>query len=115
MSTVKDAHLLSSKEDFVWEEDGLSYTNCYKQELGTFPFAANDDLVDAFSQGIIRNIGLLSGEEKATKKIMRFARYSNWWPEMWADYKQLKSQSIKDEFIRLHGAPMEWKPKEEVV
>lgn len=111
----KDAHLLSSKEDFVWEEDGLSYTNCYKQELGTFPFAANDDLVDAFSQGIIRNIGLLSGEEKATKKIMRFARYSKWWPEMWADYKQLKSQSIKDEFIRLHGAPMEWKPKEEVL
>lgn len=108
----KDAHLLSCEDDFVWEEKGLSYTHCYKQELGTFPYAANDDLVDAFSQGIKRNIGLLSGEEKAEKKPMRFTRYSNWWPEMWADFKQLKDQKIKDEFIRLHGAPMEWKPKE---
>ncbi len=109
----KDAHLLSSEEDFVWEEKGLSYTNAYKQELGTFPFAANDDLVDSFSQGIKKNIGLLSGEEKAEKKMIRFSRYSNWWPEMWQDYKGLKTQSDKDEFIRRHGAPTEWKPKEE--
>jgi hypothetical protein len=110
----KDAHKLSSEEDFVWDEPGLSYTQCYRQELGTFPFAGNDDLVDSFSQGIKRSIGLLSGEEKAEKKIMRFTRYSNWWPEMWADYKQLKEREAKDAFIRMHGAPMEWKPKEEM-
>lgn len=108
-----EAHYLSCKEDFVWEEDGLSYTQCYKQELGTFPFAGYDDMVDAFSQGIKKNIGLLSGQEAVEKRIQRFSRYSNWWPEMWADFKQLKDQKDKDEFIRRHGAPIEWRPKEE--
>lgn len=109
----RDAHMLSNQDDFVWEEQGLSYAHCYKQELGTFPFAANDDLVDAFSQGINSNIGLLTGIEKPEKKVLRFTRYSKWWPEMWQDFKQLKDQKIKDEFIRQHGAPIEWKPKEE--
>lgn len=108
----KDAHLLSSPEDFVWDVPGLSYTQCYKQELGTFPFAAYDDMVDAFSQGINKNIGLLSGVEKPEKKVIRFSRYSTWWPEMWADFKQLKNQTEKNEFIRCHGAPIEWKPKD---
>lgn len=108
----KDAHLLSCEEDFVWEEKGLSYTNCYKAELGGFPFWANDDLVDAFSQGIKKNIGLLSGTEAGEKRIQRFSRYSKWWPEMWEDFKKLKDQKVKDEFIRMHGAPIEWKPKE---
>lgn len=109
----KDAHLLSSEGDFDWEEKGLSYTNCYKQELGTFPYAANDDLVDAFSQGIKKNIGLLSGLEKGEIKPVRFARYSNWWPEMEEDYRSLKDQKSRDEFIRAHGANIKWKPKEE--
>ena len=106
------AHLLSSQDDFVWEEKGLSYTQCYKQELGTFPFAANDDLVDSFSQGIKKNIGLLSGIEKKDHQPIRFTRYSEWWKEMWDDFKQLKDQKDKDEFVRQHGAPMEWKPRE---
>lgn len=110
----KDAHLLSDPNDFVWEESGLSYTQCYKQELGTFPYASNDDMVDAFTQGIKKSIGLLSGLEKRETKHVRFSRYSEWWPEMWADYKQLKDQRIKDEFVRLHGAPNEWKPKDYV-
>jgi len=107
----KDAALLSSSEDFAWEEQGLSYTQCYKQELGTFPFAANDDMVDAFTQGIKKNIGLLSGTEKAPAKVERFTRYSDWWPEMWSDYKQLKDKPTRDEFIRMHGAPREWQSK----
>lgn len=111
----KDAHILSCENDFVWEENGLSYAHCYKQELGTFPFATNDDLVDAFSQGIKKNIGLLSGEEKAAAKVIRFSRYSDWWPEMWDDYKQLKNRADQDAFIRMHGAPKEWKPREEIV
>lgn len=109
----KDAHLLSSEKDFVWDEPGLSYTHCFKQELGTFPFAGYDDMVDAFSQGIKRSIGLLSGLEKAEKRVMRYSRYSNWWPEMWLDYRRLKDPKDQAEFIRRHGAPVEWKPKEE--
>ncbi len=109
----KDAHLLSCEDDFAWEEKGLSYIQCYKDELGGFPFWANDDLVDAFSQGIKKNIGLISGTEIAEQKKIRFSRYSKWWPEMWADFKQLKDQETKDEFIRMHGAPIEWKPKED--
>lgn len=109
----KDAHLLSCPQDFVWEETGLSYTNCYKHELGTFPFASYDDLVDAFSQGIKKNIGLLSGLEKPTPKLLRFSRYSTWWPEMEADYKNLKDDKLKKEFITLHGANIKWKPKDE--
>ena len=108
-----EAHLVSSKEDFVWEEDGLSYVQCYKQELGTFPFAGNDDLVDGFSQGIKKSVGLLTGMEKPTKNPIRFSRYSKWWPEMEADYKSLKSEKDKQDFIRMHGANEKWKPKSE--
>lgn len=108
-----EAHLLSSPDDFDWEETGLSYTQCYKQELGTFPFAGNDDLVDSFSQGIKKSIGLLSGTEKPTKQLQRFSRYSAWWPEMEADYKALKSDKERQAFIREHGANIKWKPREE--
>lgn len=108
-----EAHMLSSPEDFVWEEQGLSYTQCYKHELGTFPFAGNDDLVDSFSQGIKKSMGLLSGTEKATKSPIRFSRYSTWWPEMEADYKSLKTDAEKRDFIRQHGANIKWKPKDE--
>ena len=107
----KDAHRFSSPEDFEWEEADISYTQAFKHELGTFPFSANDDLVDAHSQSINKNIPLLTGEEKAEKRPQRFTRYSNWWPEMWDDYKRLKTREEKDKFIRYHGAPMEWKTK----
>ena len=100
-------------EDFEWEEQGLSYAHCYKQELGTFPFAGNDDLVDAFSQGIKKSVGLLSGLEAPTKLPTRFSRYSVWWPEMEADYNSLKSSAEKQAFIRQHGANMKWKPRDE--
>lgn len=104
----KDAHLFSSPDDFEWEENDLSYTNCVKQEFGTFPFGATDDLVDAHTQMILKNIGLLSGEEKAEKRQIRFARYSKWWPEMWEDYNNLRNRDEKDAFIKMHGAPIEW-------
>ena len=109
----KDADRLSSKDDFEWEEQDISYVQAFKQELGTFPFAANDDLVDAHTQSILKNIGLMTGEEKVDKKVVRFTRYSEWWPEMEADYKKLKTQQEKQEFIKLHGANIKWKPKSE--
>lgn len=107
----KDADRFSSPDDFEWEEQGISYTNCFKHELGTFPYGANDDLVDAHTQQIIKCIGLMTGEEKPEKKIQRFTNYSNWWPEMWEDFKSLKTQEEKNAFIKMHGAPMEWKSK----
>lgn len=110
----KDAHRLSCEDDFVWDESGLSYTHCFKHELGTFPFGGNDDLVDSFSQGLKKCIGLLSGTEKPEKKPIRFSRYSKWWPEMWDDYKALKTKEEQQAFIRTHGAPIEWKPKSEI-
>ena len=105
----RDAHKFSSDDDFVWEEKDLSYVIAFKQELGTFPYAAHDDLVDAFSQVINKNIPLLTGEEKIEKRPQRFAHYSKWWPEMWEDFKLLKTQDEKNDFVRIHGAPVEWK------
>lgn len=105
----RDAHLFSSPDDFEWEEQGVSYCLCFKQELGTFPYAAHDDLVDAFDQAVIKNIPLLTGEETPQKKPVRFTRYSEWWPEMWDDFKKLKTQDEKNAFIKMHGAPKEWR------
>lgn len=109
----KDADRFSSPDDFEWEEQGISYTNCFKHELGTFPFGANDDLVDAHTQQIIKCIGLMTGEEQPEKRVVRFTRYSNWWPEMEADYRQLKTQEERNAFIKKHGANIKWKPKSE--
>lgn len=109
----KDAHLLSSEDDFEWDEKGLSYTHCFKQELGTFPYGQNDDMVDAHTQSIIYNMALLTGDEIVEKKIVRFTRYSRWWDCMWEDYNRLKTREEKNAFIKRHGAPIEWKPKNE--
>lgn len=105
----KDADRFSEPDLFEWEDPDTSYVQAVKQELGTFPFGANDDLVDAYSQSIIRCMALITGEEKPEKKVRSFTRFSNWWPEMWEDYKKLKKREDKDAFIRMHGAPMEWK------
>ena len=109
----KDAERFSSEDDFEWEGDRPSYVQCFKHELATFPYAAHDDLVDAHTQQIIKCLGLLNGEEKPDKHIERFTRYSNWWPEMEADYKSLKTQEEKNAFVREHGANIKWKPKSE--
>jgi phage terminase large subunit-like protein len=107
----KDAHRFSSPDDFEWDGADISYCQAFKHELGTFPFGANDDLVDAHTQSINKNIPLLTGEEKAEKRVERFTRYSEWWPEMWEDYNMLKTRDEKNDFIRYHGAPIEWKTR----
>lgn len=108
----RDADKFSSPEDFEWEDGELSYTNCFKQELGTFPFGVHDDLVDAHTQQIIKCIPLLVGEEKADHKVTRFVRYTDWWPEMEEDFKSLKTQEERDAFIRVHGANKKWQKYE---
>lgn len=109
----KDAARFSSKDDFEWEEEGIAYTICFRTELGTFPFGANDDLVDMFDQVVNANIPLLSGEQKLDAKPVRFSVYTTWWPEMEDDYRQLKTEKERQEFIREHGANIKWKPKSE--
>ena len=106
----RDAYLFSEPDLFEWEDD-ISYVQAVKTELGSFPFGANDDLVDAFSQSILKCMALITGEEKPEKKPIRFTRYSRWWPEMWADYKKLKTREERDAFIHQHGAPEEWRNK----
>lgn len=109
----KDANMLSSSEDFEWDEKGVAYTYCFRHELGTFPYGANDDLVDAFDQAIIKNIPLLTGEEKPVARPVRFVRYSKWWPEMEKDYRDLKTDEEKKAFVKKYGANEKWKPKSE--
>lgn len=104
----KDAHRFSSEEDFEWEGEKRSYVICYKHEFATFPYAAHDDMVDAHTQQILKCLALMNGEEKPQKRTPRFVNYTTWWPEMWDDYKQLKTQDEKNAFIREHGAPKEW-------
>lgn len=104
------ADMFSSPDDFEWDGE-LSYTNAFKYELGTFPYGANDDMVDMFAQAINANIGLLSGVEKVEKKEIRFSRYSTWDDLLWHDFKQLKTQDEKNLFIKIHGAPKEWSRK----
>ena len=105
----KDEQLFSSEDDFEWDEKDISFVRRFKEELANFPFAAHDDLVDAFSQHIIKCIGLMSGEEKAEKRPTRFTYYSEWWPEMEDDFKRLKTDEERKQFIERHGANIKWK------
>jgi hypothetical protein len=66
---------------------------------------ANDDMVDAGTQGLTRIIKLVTGEEpKPERKILRFVR---WYPDMWEDYEQM-SPLEQQQFINTYGAPLEW-------
>lgn len=109
----RDANRFSSPQDFEWEEEGVSYVQCFKQELGTFPFGANDDLVDMLSQATIKCIGIMTGEEKVEKKPTRFTRYSHWDDYMEEDYKRLRTDEERQAFVHMHGANIKWKPKSE--
>lgn len=76
------------------------------EQLAHFPYAKNDDMVDACTQGIARIIKLLTGEEPMpTKKIMKF---NKWYPDMWEDYEQM-SPLEQERFIQQYGAPLEWR------
>ena len=101
----------SSPEDFEWDDD-LSYIQAVKHELSTFPFGANDDLVDCHSQSMLKNIGLMTGEEKPDKKPTRYSRYSVWDDYMEEDYEKLDTREEREAFIRMHGANIKWKPRE---
>jgi len=110
----RDGAYFSDKDDFdAAEYVDMSSVDATIFELSIFPYGAHDDLVDAHSQSIIKNVGLLIGEEKPTVVNRRFARYTQWYPEQEEDYKKLRSVEQKREFIRLNGANIKWKPKNE--
>lgn len=71
----------------------------------SFPYGKHDDMVDENSQGTIRLIKLITGEEP--KQERRFLRYTRWYPDMWEDFEQMDSVA-QEKFILTYGAPEEW-------
>lgn len=70
-----------------------------------FPFAKNDDLVDADSQSLTRLIKLITGEEpKPQRRTLRFVK---WYPDMWEDFEHMTAAE-QEHFIATYGAPLEW-------
>lgn len=70
-----------------------------------FPFAKNDDMVDANSQALSRIIKLITGEEPKPQK--RILRYVKWYHDMWEDFERMNSYE-QEKFIATYGAPLEW-------
>ncbi len=70
-----------------------------------FPYGKHDDMVDENSQGTIRLIKLITGEEPKAER--RFLRYTKWYPDMWEDFERMTSAE-QEKFIQTYGAPEEW-------
>jgi predicted phage terminase large subunit-like protein len=75
------------------------------QQHKSFPYGKHDDMVDESSQGNIRLIKLITGEEPKAER--RFIRYTKWYPDMWEDFEQMTSVE-QEKFIQTYGAPEEW-------
>ena len=71
----------------------------------SFPYGKHDDMVDECSQGVIRLIKLITGEEPKAER--RFLRYTHWYPDMWEDFEQMTPEQ-QEKFILTYGAPEEW-------
>lgn len=74
-------------------------------EHKSFPYGKHDDMVDECSQGTIRLIKLITGEEPKAER--RFLRYTKWYPDMWEDFEQM-TPAEQEKFIQIYGAPEEW-------
>jgi len=75
------------------------------QQYKSFPFGKHDDMVDEGSQGIVRLIKQITGEEPKAER--RFIRYTKWYPDMWEDFENMDPIEQK-KFIQTYGAPEEW-------
>ena len=78
----------------------------FVEQLARFPYAKNDDMVDACTQGIARVIKLMTGEEPIPHR--RQLRFVHWYPDMWEDFDQLDAVE-QERYIQIHGAPEEWR------
>ena len=72
----------------------------------SFPFGKHDDMVDETSQGMVRLIKLITGEEPMPER-RRFLRYTKWYPDMWEDFEQMDA-AAQEKFVQTYGAPIEW-------
>jgi len=86
--------------------DATEGKKTYKQQMLDFP-AGHDDMVDETSQAILKLAPIATGEEVPV--IRETYRYVKWYPDMWEDYYKLDAITQK-EFIRIYGAPLEWRP-----
>lgn len=94
------------REDVEWDgKSKPSPDKAFIMQHSTFPYAKNDDMVDANTQGLSRVIKLVTGEEPKPKK--RFLRFTKWYPDMWEDFEQMNSME-QEQFIGMYGAPLEW-------
>lgn len=73
-----------------------------------FPYGKHDDMVDENSQGTIRLIKLITGEEPQQRR--RFLRYTKWYPDMWEDFERMSSAE-QEQFVLTYGAPLEWQDR----
>ncbi len=76
------------------------------EQMARFPYAKNDDMVDACSQALTRLIKLLTGEEPMPDR--RPIKYVKWYPDMWEDYENMTAEE-QQKFIMTYGAPLEWR------
>ena len=100
---------LNQSEELEVEWDGketnLKGHRKFILQHSRFPFAKNDDMVDAETQALSRIIKLITGEEPKPKK--RILRYTKWYPDMWEDFETMNSYE-QEKFIATYGAPLEW-------
>lgn len=108
---IRDGHYHINKnistEDIDWHvPTSLTGPQRIIEQCKSFPYGKNDDMVDEMSQGLVRLIKLVTGEEPSIPR--RFLRYTHWYPDMWEDFNQM-SDIEQQKFIQQYGAPEEWR------
>ena len=98
---------LQEESEVEWDgnEKNLKPNDKFILQHSKFPFAKNDDMVDANSQALSRIVKLITGEEPKPNK--RILRYNKWYPDMWEDFERMNSYE-QEKFIAKYGAPLEW-------
>lgn len=93
-------------KDIEWDgNEKLSPHARFIAQHSRFPFASNDDMVDAETQALTRLIKLVTGEEPLPDK--KYIRFTKWYPDMWEDFEQMDAYE-QERFINTYGAPLEW-------
>ena len=94
------------KRDVEWDgKEILEPDGYFINQHTKFPFAKNDDMVDADTQALARMIKLITGDEPKPER--RVLKYVKWYPDMWEDYNRMNPVEQR-EFILTYGAPLEW-------
>lgn len=103
---IPDDFTSEEAKDIEWDgEEVLAPHEKFIKQHSRFPYAKNDDMVDAEDQAIARLIKLITGEEARPHK--NYIRFNKWYPDMWEDYEHM-SYAEQEEFIKIYGAPLEW-------